>query len=131
MTYQTRDNSMLLTGLYCIPTLELDFINDLWRVIDNKNLGFDNSNYIIYQLFHYINKHVFSSIQNKINNKNYPFEDLSEEKRQNLLKLCEDRIDDFSPELNGIASRFNNELDQADIKDNKLEKITNNVIEML
>lgn len=122
---------MRLTDLFAIPTPELEFINDLFSVIDNKNLGFDNSNYFISLFFSYINRNVFTEIQNQINAGNSPFHDLSEEKRENLLKLCEDRIDDFSPEINGISSRFNNELDNADIIGNKLERITANVVEML
>lgn len=122
---------MLLTDLFAIPTLEAELINDLFSVIDNKKLDFDNSNYFISLFFSYINRNVFTEIQNQINAGNSPFHDLSEERKENLLKLCEDRIDDFSPEINGIASRFNNELDNADIKGSNLARIINDVIEML
>lgn len=131
MTYQTTENPMFLTDLFGIGTLELEFIKKLFKVIDNKNLGFDNSNYIIYQLLRCINKQVFSSIIHKINNEHYPFDDLNEKTRENLLKVCEDRIEDFTPEINGIASKFNNDLDYADIEGSTLDRIVEDVIKMM
>lgn len=125
---------MFLAKMMGIGTADLRFIEQYYAVvsdyIDYTNLeeiplGQINANMLLDEIFYQINHEVFGKIKNQIENDHILFS--HEGIRGKLLKVCEDRTDNFSPFINCIDSWFQNELDEVTIQGQSLEKIVDEV----
>jgi hypothetical protein len=127
-----------LSKLLNIDSLDLEYIEEYFEFLgeDDQNSvcghlqetfaetpfkGVD-ANTFIYAIFDCINDAVFTEIKEKIED---------EEGNQELLKICQSRIDEFSPWLNCIDSAFNNELDKVDVRARTFREIVEDVLELL
>lgn len=133
---------MFLAHILGIPSGDLRYINERVEIIDDDRFGYDvkeelaeftleeiNANTLIDSIFHRINRDVFSEIQQQLHNDTLAVS--NEAEKAALLRLCEERINEFSPDINSIDSDFNNELDQVTLVGNTLSQIVEEVIPLL
>jgi hypothetical protein len=124
-----------LSKLLNIGSLELEFIEEHFEFFtqgDKDNI-FDyvrgylhinqiDTNIIIEAIFNRINELVFTAIKVQIEGL-----DGNEE----VVKICQSRIDEFSPYLNCVDSSFNNELDKVDVRGRTFTEIVGDVHELV
>jgi hypothetical protein len=124
-----------LSKLLNIGSIELEFIEEYFEFLgeDEQNNVCDHfqetleevsfkdvdANTFIYSIFYCINEAVFTEIKKQIG------------ENEKLLEICQERIDEFSPWLNCIDSKFNNELDQTDVRGRCFNEVVNDVLEIL
>jgi hypothetical protein len=123
---------MFLRNLLDIGSLDLEFIEKYYKLVEWK-MDFSeleymplrdvNVNVILYEIFYRINNEVFDCIKNH--------DGLPKDKREEIINICDNRIDEFSPFMNSIDSWFNNEIDDICIEDKRIEEIADEVCLLL
>ena len=129
---------MFLNSLIQIGSIDAQFIEEYFSVVSDR---FDfsyledlalkeiNANSIIYEIFHCINNEVYSNIMDKL--KTQKIGGVTKKIKSKILKICEARIEEFSPYINCIDSWFQNECDKVGIKGKNIDEISHEVFHLL
>lgn len=123
---------MFLRDLLGIGWYDLEFIEKYYKLVESE-IDFSeleylplrdiNANVILYEIFYWINNEIFNCIKNR--------NELPETKEEEIITICNKRIDEFSPFINCIDSWFNNEIDDVNIEGKKIGEIADEVYFLL
>lgn len=86
-----------------------------------------NTNAIIFRLFYLVNREVFKYIKKHIQ----ALDRISKEKEEKIISICNQRLEDFYPEINCIASHFQNEIDATEVEGKEIKDIAKDVFALL